>query len=473
MHPTFTARRQFLRTAAGGVLSLSLAEILALRANGISSASAAEGSGGNNLPVGRAKSCIVLFAWGGMSHLDTWDMKPLAGSDVRGEFQPIETNVPGILLSQHMPHIAARADKLAIVRSVHHKAAGHREAAYWNITGHEPRVLAAPAIMPSRNDWPSLGSMVWHAVGGKARRRGLPGSVSIPYPIADRGLVNGQYAGILGGDYDPVYVKPKQGRPYNGVSPETSQLCLDPIEGLDGARLQSRRSLVAQFEGLQTRLPTSPSTDALVAADQYRQQAYNMLSASAVREAFDVTKEPEKIRAAYGDHICGQSVLLARRLADAGVPLVTVYCGAGDLNGSQGENWDTHGDNFNRLKRDLLPPLDHASGALLDDLAATGKLDETLVVWLTEFGRTPKLGGSGRDHYPNCYSVAFAGAGVRGGQVYGRSDKIGSEPASHPVGPEHLHATIFRALGIDPRATFTDLAGRPRYLCEAEPLPLS
>jgi hypothetical protein len=355
---------------------------------------------------------------------------------------------------------------------VHHKAAGHREAAYWNITGHEPKLISAPAIMPSREDWPSLGSMIWHATQRRKRGRGLPGAISIPYPIADRGLVNGQYAGILGSDFDPLYVKPKQGRPYNGVSPETGQLSLEPVAELDGGRLAARRSLVAQLEGVQASIPPSASLEGLLAADQYREQAYGMLATSAVRDAFDVSREPERIRAAYGDHICGQSVLLARRLADAGVPLVTVYCGAGDLNGSSGDNWDTHGDNFNRLKRDLLPPLDHASGALLDDLAASGKLAETLVVWLTEFGRTPKLGGNGRDHYPNCYSVAFAGAGVCGGQVYGRSDKIGSEPASSPVGPEHLHATILRALGIDPRATFTDLSGRPRYLCEAEPLPL-
>jgi uncharacterized protein (DUF1501 family) len=202
------------------------------------------------------------------------------------------------------------------------------------------------------------------------------------------------------------------------------------------------------------------------------ERALDMVLSSKVRSAFDLDREPAQTRAAYGDHICGNSVLLARRLTGAGVPLVTVYCGAGDLNGSVGAHWDTHGDGFNRLKRDLLPPLDRASGALLDDLSASGRLDETLVVWLTEFGRTPQLTGTGRNHFPNCYSVAFAGAGIAGGQLYGSSDKIGSQPDEKPCGPEELHATIFHALGIDPHTTFLDLQGRPRFLCGAERLPL-
>ncbi len=437
MFPTNLPRRRFLTLAGSGVFGLSLAEMLALRA---------QSAVGKETGFGRAKSCVVLFAWGGMSHLDTWDLKPAAGSDVRSIFQPISTSAADIHICEHMPQIAKRMDKLALVRSVHHKASDHREAAYWNLTGHEPRRLGAPAVVPSREDWPSLGSMVAFAHRRQSAKRGLPGTVSIPYPIADRGLLNGQYAGLLGSDFEPVYVKPKAGRVYDGVSPEMSPLSLDPVEGLDAARLDTRRSLLAQMEARDVRIPASESVDSLLAADQYRDQAHDMVSNAAVREAFDVSKEPEKLRAAYGDHICGQSVLLARRLTDAGVPLATVYCCAGDLNGSAGSHWDTHGDGFIKLKRDMLPPLDQASGALLDDLAASGRLDETLVVWLTEFGRTPKVNGSGgRDHYPNCYSVAFAGAGIAGGQVYGRSDKIGSEPASAPVGPEHLHATIFRA----------------------------
>ena len=437
-------RRGLLRAAAGGVLGLSLAEFLSLRD---SSASAASTSG-NAVPFGRAKSCIVLFAWGGMSHLDTWDMKPLAGSDVRGEFQPIETSVPGILLSQHMPNIAARAEKLAIVRSVHHGAAAHRAAAYWNITGHSPRVLGN--VVPSRNDWPSLGSMVWHAKQQRDGRGGMPGSVSLPYPIADSGLVNGQFGGILGDDFAPVYVKPQQGRPYNGVSPETRQLTLDPIAEVDASRMASRRSLVAQLEGMQSRVPPTHSADALIVADQYRDQAYRMMSASAVREAFDLAREPERItRGLRQPHLRTKRAAgapLDRRRRTAGHRLL--------------RRW--------RFERQHRRPLGYAQRQfqpLEKRLAAAARprqrraarrfrrvgqarrnarrLDDRI-------RRTPKLGGNGRDHYPNCYSVAFAGAGVRGGQVFGRSDKIGSEPASNAVGPEHLHATIFRALGIDP-----------------------
>jgi len=453
-----------LQTTIGGVLGLSLTEMLALR-----DVSAAATGGVRAIPKGRAKSCIVLFCWGGVSHLDTWDMKPNAGSNVRSIFRPIATSTPGIHLSEHMPEIAKRMDKLAVVRSVHHKAADHRQAAYWNLTGHQPRTLGAPPSPPTREDWPCLGSMVSYAMTEQKRsvttpESGLRSSVSIPYPIADGGLLNGQYAGMLGHDWNPLLVKPKGGKPYEGVSPPSDELNLDPIPGVDPARLRTRQNLLKRLEvGHQ-----SGSN-----LEKYRRQAFDMVASSKTREAFDVSRESAKTRAAYGDHICGQSVLLARRLTDAGVPMATVYCSAGDLNGSKGSHWDTHADGFNRLKRDMLPPLDQASGALIDDLESTGRLDETLVVWLTEFGRTPAVNGSGgRDHYPNCYSVAFAGAGIAGGQVYGASDKIGSEPARQACGPEHLHATILRSLGIDSKMTFNDLQGRPRFLCDAEALPL-
>jgi hypothetical protein len=192
-----------------------------------------------------------------------------------------------------------------------------------------------------------------------------------------------------------------------------------------------------------------------------------------VSASFDLDREPARLRDRYGDHVCGQSALLARRLTEAGVPIVTVYSSVGDLNGSQGANFDTHGNNFPRLRNELLPPLETASRALLDDLADRGRLDETLIVWLTEFGRTPRLnGGAGRDHFPNCYSVAFAGGGIRGGQVFGRSDAIASTPAEMPCDPADLHATIFRALGIPADAHVEDSFGRPMPLCTGTALPL-
>jgi len=457
-----TTRRQFLSTTTAGLFGLSLSELLAARS--ASAAAAPQPSG-----FGQAQSCIVLFAWGGMSHLDTWDMKPYGGSDIRGEFHPIATRTPGLHLCEHMPEIASRSDKLAIVRSVHHQASDHREAAYWNLTGHRPRQLGQPAIEPSREDWPSLGSMVAFAHQANAKRSVLPGTVSIPYPIADRGLLNGQYAGILGNRFEPIYVKPRHGTPFDGVSPASDALRLDPHPDVPPARLAARDRLLTSFDAANAHLLHN---EAVRASTDQNERAIDMVRSSAVREAFDLEREPANMRAAYGEHICGTSVLLARRLTGAGVPLATVYCSAGDLNGSVGAHWDTHGDGFNRLRRDLLPPLDRASGALLDDLTASGRLDETLVVWLTEFGRTPQMTGTGRNHFPNCYSVAFAGAGIGAGQVYGKSDKSGSAPAEKPCGPEELHATILHALGIDPHTTFLDLQGRPRYLCEAEPLPL-
>jgi hypothetical protein len=280
----------------------------------------------------------------------------------------------------------------------------------------------------------------------------------------DGGYANGQHAGFLGLKYDPVIVRPPTGREYEGKSPQGGSIELEPPEGVDSNRMLARRRLLA---GMDQPMPDAPGVT------RYHEQAMDLMLNAKVRDAFDINKEPAEKRAAYGDHICGQSVLMARRLVDAGVPLATVYCAAGDLNGSAGAHFDTHGDGFNRLKNQMLPPLDQASAALLDDLASTGRLDETLVVWLTEFGRTPKVnGGGGRDHYPNCYSVAFAGAGVDAGRIYGSSDKIGAFPADDACGPPDLHATIFHALGIDPHFMIEDHTGRPVAICDGRALPI-
>lgn len=457
-------RRDFLRL---GALGLALPQMLALRATGDAAGAKTQRSG-----FGRAKSCIVLFCWGGISHLDTWDLKPDAPSDIRGEFQPTGTSADGVQISEHLPLLAKRAHHLAIVRSVHHAAPSHRSAAYWNLTGHAPPRLDANWDA-TRNDWPCLGSMTAAALERMGDPRGQPGALprtcALPYAMADGGHANGQDGGFLGPSYDPVLLRPPSGRPYDGVSPSSGTISLELPPGVDAARLATRR-------GLRDRLDASGPVRGVAeteAATRAQEQALNMLLQPSVRDAFDLDKEPPPLRARYGDHICGQSVMLARRLTEAGVPLVTVYCAAGDLNGSAGSHFDTHADNFNRLKRDMLPPLDQASSALLEDLHQRGRLDETLVVWLTEFGRTPKInGGGGRDHFPNCYSVAFAGGGVRGGQVYGKSNNLGHEPADKACGPADLHATIFSALGIDPRFTIHDLTGRPHMLCEGRPLPI-
>ena len=450
------SRRELLSL---GALGLTPAALLALRRQ----AEASTSRGGNNGNFGRAKSCIVLFAWGGMSHLDTWDPKPDAENDVRGEFVPIRTSVPGIHVGEHLPLMARQAHRLAIVRSVNHAAPSHRSAAYWNLTGHAP-FKPDGNWKRTRREWPSIGSMVAHARRKAGESSGALGdSFSLPYPIYDGGWANGQNGGFLGLRDDPVIVRPPGGAPYDGKSPEVGHVDLEMPEGVDRPRLESRRKLLGSLEAS----PVSGPSGA------YRRMAFDLLSDPKVRKAFEIDSEPEKVRRAYGDHVCGRSVLQARKLVEAGVPLVTVYCAAGDLNGSKGAHFDTHADNFNKLKNHMLPPLDRAGAALLNDLAERGRLEETLVVWLTEFGRTPKInGGAGRDHYPNCYSVAFAGGGIGGGQIYGSSDRTGAEPASFACGPPDLHATIFHALGIDPETMIFDSEDRPYPLCEGKPLPL-
>jgi len=447
------SRRALLRTSLG-VAGLSLSELFWRR-----QARAARPADG----FGSARSCIVFFCWGGASQLETWDPKPDAPTEIRGTCRAIASATPGIHLGEYMPLLARQTERLAIVRSVHHAEAGHRNAAYWNLTGHAPHTPGNDSsLSPSRKDWPCLGAMAGRF---RVARTGFPGSVCLPCQLADRGLLNGQDAGFLGMTGDPLVMHPGAGQAYAGVSPQTGTAELRLSGDMSRDRVQERMELLAGMNGAAAAEQRS--------FDHYRRMAGDLLLRPEVSAAFDLEREPAKLRGAYGDHVCGQGALLARRLTEAGVPLVTVYASAGDLNSGQGDHWDTHGDNFNRLKNRLLPPLEQASAALLDDLAARGRLHETLVVWLTEFGRTPKLsGGSGRDHFPNCYSVAFAGGGVRGGRVHGRSDRHASTPLEQPCGPADLHATIFHALGIAADAHVTDSFGRPMALCDGRPLPL-
>jgi hypothetical protein len=454
----FRASRRHLLKTGLGLFGLALPQFLGLRGRAAEKPAPAAG-------FGRAKSCIVFFSWGGMSQLDTWDPKPDAPVEVRGEFGTIATAVPGIRLAEPMPLLARQMGRLAVVRSVCHKAAGHRNAAYWNLTGHPPagNVADDTAVVPSRKDWPCLGAQ---AARFKPAAKGFPGTVMVPSPMADRGLLNGQYGGFLGMTCDPLLLRPDRGRPYAGVSPNAGAADLHLPEGVDAIRMGDRRSLASLLDG------ASPETAGTRALTRYREMASDLLLSPQVAAAFDLEREDPRLRDRYGDHICGQSALLARRLTESGVPLVTVVASAGDLNGGSGDHWDTHGDNFRRLRRDLLPPMEQAGAALLDDLDARGLLDETLVVWMTEFGRTPQVQSGGRNHYPFCYSTAFAGGGIRGGRVYGRSDRHAATPAEAACGPHDLQATILHALGIAPEAQVEDNLGRPLALTEGEPLPL-
>ena len=453
-----------------GALGLSLPSMLALQARA-KAALPAVASANSQRSFGKAKRCIVLFAWGGMSHIDTWDLKPDAGSDVKSAFASIPTTIPGYHVCEHLPRLAKHAHELTIIRSAHHNAPSHRSAAYWNLTGHAPQ--ASDQNWPvSRRDWPCLGSMVAYATdrgtGPRAVGHALPRAICLPYTIYDGGDANGQDGGFLGHRYDPAVVKPKRGTPYDGKSPSSAMVNLDFIEGVDRSRLVSRRGLLdaLNVRGLD-------ALDDTAQVEKCHTQAFDMLLDAKVRAAFDVDNETKDTHALYGSHICGQSVLMARKLAEAGVPLTTVYCAAGDLNGSAGAHWDTHGDGFKRLKRDLLPPLDQAMSALLIDLKQRGLFDDTLVVLLTEFGRTPKVDGAGgRGHYPECYTVALAGAGVLQGLLYGTSDRIGAHPADKPVHPSDLHATIFHSLGIAPHFSLRDQDDRPLAISDGVVLPI-
>ena len=413
-------------------------------------------------PTAKARSCIIVFCWGGMSHLETWDLKPDAPKEVRGEFKPISTVTPGITIGEHLPMMALHTDKLAIVRSIHHDDSAHGRGMYWNLTGHKPP--RAGNIPPLQSDWPSIAAMI-----SKFREapRGVPNAVRVPYPMVDNNTLQaGEYGGWLGPQFDPIVMRPMHGEEFGGVSRTLGSGVLN-LSDVDVPRVDSRHKLLETLEQ-----SISNPTD-FANFEHFRSMATNILLGSQVRNAYDLDKEDPRVRELYGPHLGGQSMLLARRLTEAGVPVVQVCCAAGDLNGGAGDMWDTHGDNFNRLKNRLLPVFDRATSALLTDLAERGTLDETLVVVLTDFGRTPHINGAaGRDHYPYAYSIAMAGGGIRGGQVYGSSDATGAFPKSQPCGPPDVHATVFHALGISPRAEIRDMLGRPFPVSDGEVLPL-
>ena len=410
-----------------------------------------------------AKSCIIVYCWGGMSHHETFDLKPEAPREIRGEFHPIETVTPGIHISEHLPLIAGHTDKLAIIRSIHHDDSAHGRGMYWNLTGHKPPRVGN--IPPMQADWPSLPAMV-----SKFRdsEKGVPKSVRLPYPMVDNGTLQaGEYGGWLGARFDPIVIRTPSGKPFGGVSRALGSQVLNLGE-VDTTRLSERTQLRASLEH---RISQPEDFENF---RHFRSLADDILLSSAVKDAYDLEREAPTIRASYGNHIGGQSLLLARRLTEAGVPIVQVCCAAGDLNGGQGDMWDTHGDNFNRLKKNLLPVFDQGLSALLNDLSNRDSLSETLVVVLTDFGRTPRInGGAGRDHYPNVYSVALAGGGIRGGQVYGSSDASGAFPKTQPCGPPDIHATVFHCLGISPRAVIRDKLGRPFPVSDGKVLPLT
>jgi hypothetical protein len=405
----------------------------------------------------RARSCILIFQWGGPSQLDTWDPKPGAPEDVRGLFAAIETDTPGVRLGEHFPLLARQTRRLAIVRSMSHDDPAHLSTAHRVLTGHLAPTVNSDAVGPSPSDWPHLGALVARL---RPTRGALPSSVTMPWtvahPAAPGGKAPGQDAGWLGKSFDPFRV---EGDPND---PRFSVPGLNLPEGVSPARFAARRAWQSASG------PASPIPGRSASAwDAVRARALDTLASAEARGAFLLDREDPRTRDRYGRHIHGQCLLLARRLVEAGVGLVTV-----NWHDDRQNFWDTHSQNFNHLKNRLMPPADQGFSALLDDLDARGLLDETLVVWVGEFGRAPRItrANAGREHWPQCYSAALAGGGVVGGQVHGASDRWAAYPARDPVSPDDLGATILHALGVDPAQELTDPLGRSLRINNGQPI---
>ena len=441
-------RREILRLGGLSLVGLGLPELLAREASA------------DRLPApfGRAKACILFFQEGGLAHQDTWDIKPDSPTEVRGPFRPIRTSIPGRIIGEHMPELAKIAHRYALIRSVTHDVFDHNAGAYYCLTGRTPRVAGNLILGDRRTNHPGYGAIV-------ARFRPSPGQlpswVHVPALLTNNGeFLPGQKAGLLGGAYDPLILG-------NPLQPEFAVPGLTAPSALPMDRVDRRASLLKQVQQTLAHagdLPLGRDTDA------YYERAFRLLTGTAVRTACDLEREPASLREQYGMHHMGQSFLLARRLVEAGVRLVTV-CWGPKSGSDSNQCWDTHRRNHHFLKNSLLPPTDRGLAALLNDLHDRGLLDETLVVAMGEFGRTPQINAqAGRDHWPHCYSIMLAGGGICGGAVHGASDYQAAYPASDPVTPEDVAATIYAALGLRAELEVLDAQARPFPIALGEPV---
>ncbi|MBI4605037.1 MAG: DUF1501 domain-containing protein [Planctomycetes bacterium] len=432
------SRREVLRAGAVGLMGLSLRRLLA----------AGEASRASGLEP-RADSCIVIFLNGGPSHLDMWDMKPEASVEVRGEFKPIPTSAPGVQLCEHLPRLARQMHRAALVRSMRHGVNNaHALAVYTALTGHD-RGDANVAVGASAEDHPALGSTL--TLLRPPEKTAFP-YVALPYKTQEGAggpPQPGFYAGIIGQGYDPFWVLSDPN------VPSFSLPDLTPQGGLTPERMRSRTDLL---RALDARFRKGIEEPGMGAVDRFHARALEVLTSREAQRAFRIQEEPEAVRDAYGRNIYGQSVLLARRLIEAGTRVVNISW-APDANAT----WDTHSGNFKKLKGTLLPQLDAACGSLLEDLAQRGLLERTIVAVLGDFGRTPKINkqDGGRDHWNSCYTILLAGGGIRPGFVLGSSDRLGALPESRPVTPGDVIATLYHLLGLDPRTEIRDPLQRP------------
>ncbi len=449
------SRRQLLQAGGVGLFGLTLPQLLSQRALANKS---------SLVKPGPAKAVILLFMWGGPAHQDTWDMKPEAPVEIRGQFKPISTNVAGLQICEHFPKLAKRCDKLAIVRSMTHGDVNHTSGTHYLLTGQPP-----PANGDLKAGWPNMGAVLAKLGYGQgplppfiSMRPKLPNDV--PRFVEES---QGQFAAWLGAQYNPLNIDADPNAPDYRV--DEFQLRAE----LSVDRLTDRKALLAQLNQSQQQMAEAP---ALAAVGAHYQRAYDVLQSAVAGSAFDLSQEKDAMRDRYGRNPHGQSVLLARRLVERGVPLVTCYWPSDGIK-NVSVYWDTHSRNFTDLKERLMPPADQAFSALLDDLSERGLLDETLIVWTGEFGRTPRVGqrnsdagagADGRDHWPNCFTSVLAGGGIRGGQVYGASDRHAAYPLANPVAPVDLVATIYHQLGLPEHLELHDQQGRPLVVCPGE-----
>ena len=465
-------RRDLLHVGALGLLGLgheAVGGVRSARAGAVAPAAL----GG----FGKAKSCILLFLYGSPSQLETFDPKPDAPVEIRGEFGSIASSVPGVNVCERLPEMARVMDKVTVLRTVSHPYPLHGVA--YATTGLSR--IDAPLELNPRDPahWPYIGSVVDYV-----DRTGteVPRNLVLPWAFSSRRVGEvpraGPYGGFLGQAYDPISAhfvgqgtrraqKTLQEQtwddlePYRGITPQ-SRFQLAPADSLGTEltldRLDGRRTLLEQLEAVRRDADAQADRSGI---DRHRSMAYSLLGSPRLRGAFDLDKEPAATRDLYGMTLFGQASLTARRLVEAGGRFVTVFW---DEYGLAGTGWDTHWDHFARMKDELLPGLDRTLSGLVIDLDRRGLLDETLVCVLSEHGRTPKLStgkGGGRDHWSRCYSVVMAGGGIARGRVVGRSDKIASDPVERRVSPKDILATIYHLLGIDPATTLTDRLGRP------------
>lgn len=447
------ARRRILQVGAFGLSGVGLP--VALRADQKPFATV------------RAKACLLLYMDGGPSHIDLFDLKPHAPAEVRGPYSPIDTTVPGISIGELLPRVAMQMHHVALIRSARHEEAVHDPAVYQMLTGFK-HVSSAGGLKVEPNDLPQMAT----AFGAADRTPAvMPKVIQIPETMKmESRTLPGQNAGILGPPFDPLRIDVTPAG--DVVKPE-----FDTRPEVPRERLTQRAVLLDQINRRIARLQDTRELDRF---DSFQQQALGILAAPRIERAFDLEQEPDHVRDVYGRHRHGQSVLLARRLIETGARFVTVYWGRepqdwADGKGARPANnpWDTHRNHFPLVKDSLVPRADQTLAALLDDLHQRGLLSETLVVWMGDFGRTPRITKpwASRDHWPHAFSMMFAGGGIRGGTVHGATDDLAAYVTANPVTPADITATVFAALGINPHTILRDAAGRLHQISYGTPIP--